>query len=52
MREPGLSVDHVAIFRWFQRYAPEINKHDLLCFNQSLQRSPPARFDASCAGSI
>ncbi len=26
MREHGLSVDHVTIFRWVQRYAPEINK--------------------------
>ena len=26
MRERGLPVDHVTIFRWVQRYAPEINK--------------------------
>jgi IS6 family transposase len=26
MRERGLSVDHSTIFRWVQRYAPEINK--------------------------
>ena len=26
MRERGLSVDHVTIFRWVQRYAPEINR--------------------------
>jgi IS6 family transposase len=26
MRERGLSVDHVTISRWVQRYAPEINK--------------------------
>ena len=26
MRERGLSVDHVTIFRWMQRYAPEISK--------------------------
>ncbi len=26
MNERGLSVDHVTIFRWVQRYAPEINK--------------------------
>ncbi len=26
MRERGLGVDHVTIFRWVQRYAPEINK--------------------------
>src|SRR5215207_852938 len=26
MRERGLSVDHVTIFRWVLRYAPEINK--------------------------
>lgn len=25
MRERGLSVDHTAIWRWVQRYAPEIN---------------------------
>jgi transposase-like protein len=26
MRERGLSADHVTIFRWVQRYAPELNK--------------------------
>lgn len=26
MRERGLSVDHTTIYRWVQRYAPEINK--------------------------
>jgi IS6 family transposase len=26
MRERGLNVDHSTIFRWVQRYAPEINK--------------------------
>ena len=26
MREHGLDVDHSTIFRWVQRYAPEINK--------------------------
>jgi transposase, IS6 family len=26
MCERGLSVDHVTVFRWVQRYAPEINK--------------------------
>ena len=26
MRERGLSVDHVTIFRWVQRYAPEVNR--------------------------
>jgi transposase, IS6 family len=26
MRECGLCVDHVTIFRWVQRYAPELNK--------------------------
>lgn len=26
MHERGLSVDHTTIFRWVQRYAPEINK--------------------------
>ncbi|MBA3714999.1 MAG: IS6 family transposase [Pyrinomonadaceae bacterium] len=27
MEERGLSVDHSTIFRWVQKYAPEINKH-------------------------
>src|SRR4051794_3873451 len=26
MRERGLDVDHTTIFRWVQKYAPEINK--------------------------
>jgi transposase-like protein len=26
MQERGLSVDHTTLFRWVQRYAPEINK--------------------------
>src|ERR671938_449606 len=26
MKERGLTVDHTTIFRWVQRYAPEINK--------------------------
>jgi transposase-like protein len=26
MRERGLSVDHTTVFRWVQRYAPEINR--------------------------
>jgi transposase-like protein len=26
MRARGLSVDHTTVFRWVQRYAPEINK--------------------------
>jgi transposase-like protein len=26
MRERGLTVAHVTIFRWVQRYAPKINK--------------------------
>ena len=26
MRERGLTVDHVTLFRWVQKYAPEINK--------------------------
>jgi IS6 family transposase len=26
MRERGLSVDHTTVFRWVQKYAPEINK--------------------------
>src|ERR1700755_3457366 len=26
MRERGLYVDHSTVFRWVQRYAPEINK--------------------------
>ena len=26
MRERGLTVDHVTVFRWVRRYAAEINK--------------------------
>ena len=26
MRERGLSLDHTTVWRWVQRYAPEINK--------------------------
>ena len=26
MRERGIDVDHSTVFRWVQRYAPEINK--------------------------
>jgi transposase-like protein len=26
VRERGLTIDHVTIFRWVQRYAPEINR--------------------------
>jgi len=26
MRERGLTVDHVTVWRWVQAYAPEINK--------------------------
>jgi IS6 family transposase len=26
MRERGLEVDHSTVYRWVQRYAPEINK--------------------------
>jgi IS6 family transposase len=26
MRECGVSVDHTTIFRWVQRYTPELNK--------------------------
>lgn len=26
MRERGLSIDHTTVWRWVQRYAPEINK--------------------------
>ena len=26
MRERGLDVDHATVFRWVQRYAPDINK--------------------------
>ena len=28
MRERGLDVDHSTVFRWVQRYAPEINKRN------------------------
>ncbi len=26
MKERGLELDHVTVYRWVQRYAPEINK--------------------------
>jgi transposase, IS6 family len=26
MRERGMTVDHTTLFRWVQRYSPEINK--------------------------
>lgn len=26
MQERGLDVDHTTVFRWVQKYAPEINK--------------------------
>jgi len=26
MRERGLAVDHTPVFRWVQRYAPELDK--------------------------
>ena len=26
MRERGVAVDHTTVFRWMQRYAPEIEK--------------------------
>jgi transposase, IS6 family len=26
MRERGISVDHTTVFRWVQRYAPELDK--------------------------
>ena len=26
VRERGLDVDHSTVFRWVQRYAPEVNK--------------------------
>lgn len=26
MKERGLDVDHLIVFRWVRRYAPEINK--------------------------
>src|SRR5436309_13667328 len=29
MRERGLNVDHSTVFRWVQRYAPEINRQHL-----------------------
>jgi transposase-like protein len=35
MRERGLSVDHVTIFRWVQRYAPEINRRMRLYLKMS-----------------
>jgi transposase-like protein len=31
MRERGLSVDHTTVFRWVQRYAPELDKRCRPC---------------------
>ena len=38
MRERGLDVDHSTVFRWVQRYAPEINKR----IRQHLKMSGPS----------
>ena len=27
MTEPGVPVDHTTIYRWVQKYAPELDKH-------------------------
>jgi transposase-like protein len=40
MHERGLDVDHTTVFRWVQRYAPEINK-------RMRRRSPPDESFAS-----
>ena len=42
MQERGVMVDHTAIFRWVQRYAPEIEKR--VRWYQGY-RSPSCRFD-------
>jgi transposase-like protein len=48
MRERGLDVDHSTVFRWVQRYGPEINKrvrphlrmsHDLVTAFPDMARS-------------
>src|ERR1700759_347375 len=45
MRERGLDVDHSTIFRWVQRYAPEINKR----IRQHLKMSGTSyRVDETC----
>jgi transposase-like protein len=35
IRERGVTVDRVTIFRWVQRYAPEINKRMRPCLKMS-----------------
>ena len=49
MRERGLTVNHVTIFRWVQRYAPEINKNRRLPFTIGTDKhaSYPEAFAAS-----
>ena len=42
MQERGVDVDHTTIFRWVQRYAPEIEKR--VCWYQGY-RSPSWRVD-------
>jgi transposase-like protein len=45
MRERGLEVDHTTVFRWVQRYAPEINKR----IRQHLKMSgASSRVDETC----
>ena len=45
MHERGLNADHVTIFRWVQRYAPEINKR----VRQHLKMSGTSyRLDETC----
>jgi transposase, IS6 family len=35
MAERGVSVDHSTIYRWVQRYAPEIEKRWCWCWSRS-----------------
>jgi transposase-like protein len=45
MRERGLTVHYSTIFRWVQRYAPEINKR----IRTNLKMSGPSyRIDETC----
>ena len=37
MNERGLSVDHTTVFRWVQRYAPEINKRIRWIFRPEIE---------------
>jgi transposase, IS6 family len=43
LAERGISVDHVTLWRWVQRYAPELEKR--LCANGSRRRRTPGFVD-------